>query len=205
MAKNSFTDYSTTADSNADIGGVNIAENCPAANINNAIRLLMAHTAEQFDADGTGKVDRVKADKILLDDNKPIEVGAGADLTIKHDGSASSIINAGNMDLGTSTGDLRIRAGDALIATASSSGLAMASGKGLSGKGDEITITASASVTATTNDQVSDYSNLKALLEDLLARVIALETLTPYTAASDGGLSVSSSAFKLDASNIPDA
>lgn len=36
------TDYSATAASNTAISGINIAEGCPAANTNNAIRQLMA-------------------------------------------------------------------------------------------------------------------------------------------------------------------
>lgn len=42
MAKNSYDDWDTTAGNNTDIGGISIAENCAAANINNAIRELMA-------------------------------------------------------------------------------------------------------------------------------------------------------------------
>lgn len=42
MAKSSYDDWDTTAGNNLDIGGISIAENCPAANINNAIRELMA-------------------------------------------------------------------------------------------------------------------------------------------------------------------
>lgn len=37
-----FSDYSTTPASNTTIAGINIAENCPAANVNNAIRQIMA-------------------------------------------------------------------------------------------------------------------------------------------------------------------
>lgn len=37
-----FSDYSTTPASNTTIGGISVAENCPAANINNAIRQLMS-------------------------------------------------------------------------------------------------------------------------------------------------------------------
>jgi len=37
-----FSSYSTTPSSNTTIAGLNIAENCPAGNINNAIRQLMA-------------------------------------------------------------------------------------------------------------------------------------------------------------------
>lgn len=37
-----FSNYSTTPASNTSINGINVAEGCPAANINNAIRQLMA-------------------------------------------------------------------------------------------------------------------------------------------------------------------
>lgn len=42
MAKNSIADWSTTASFNTDIAGINIDEGCPAANVNNAIREMMA-------------------------------------------------------------------------------------------------------------------------------------------------------------------
>jgi hypothetical protein len=42
MAKNKISEYSTTAGANTDINGINIDEGCPPANINNAIRSLMA-------------------------------------------------------------------------------------------------------------------------------------------------------------------
>ena len=43
MTKANITQYSSTPSSNSDINDINIAENCPASNINNAIRELMAH------------------------------------------------------------------------------------------------------------------------------------------------------------------
>jgi len=46
------TDYSTTPGSNTAISGINIGENCSPANINNAIRQLMADVATALD-DGT--------------------------------------------------------------------------------------------------------------------------------------------------------
>jgi hypothetical protein len=46
------TDYSATPGSNTAISGINIAENCTPANINNAIRQLMADIASALD-DGT--------------------------------------------------------------------------------------------------------------------------------------------------------
>lgn len=42
MSKNAVTDWDTTSGNNTDIGGINIAEGCPAAGINDAIRTVMA-------------------------------------------------------------------------------------------------------------------------------------------------------------------
>ena len=46
MAKNSIRDYSATASSNTDIQSIDIDENCAASGINNAIREIMADTAD---------------------------------------------------------------------------------------------------------------------------------------------------------------
>jgi len=46
MAKTKITDYSATRASNADIDGINIAEGCPAGNLNDAVRELMVQLAE---------------------------------------------------------------------------------------------------------------------------------------------------------------
>jgi hypothetical protein len=55
MPKNKISEYSSTASSNTDIGGINIAEGCPPSNINNAIRELMAQVKDfQIGADGDG-------------------------------------------------------------------------------------------------------------------------------------------------------
>lgn len=45
MAKNAVTDWDTTAANNSDIAGINIAEGCAAAGINDAIRAAMAQIA----------------------------------------------------------------------------------------------------------------------------------------------------------------
>lgn len=42
MAKNSVADWDATAANNTDVGGIDINEGCPSANINNAIREVMA-------------------------------------------------------------------------------------------------------------------------------------------------------------------
>jgi len=49
MAKNSITDYDNIANNNLDINSINIAEQCPPGNINNAIRELMADLADVND------------------------------------------------------------------------------------------------------------------------------------------------------------
>lgn len=49
MARNTFQQWSTTANSNTDVGGINIAEGCPPSNINNAIREIMAQLATGVD------------------------------------------------------------------------------------------------------------------------------------------------------------
>jgi hypothetical protein len=43
MAKTKIQEYDSTAGNNSDIDGIDIAENCAAANMNNALRELMAH------------------------------------------------------------------------------------------------------------------------------------------------------------------
>lgn len=45
MAKNSYSDWDTTAGNNTDVGGINIAEGCAAANVNNAMRAMMGQLA----------------------------------------------------------------------------------------------------------------------------------------------------------------
>lgn len=45
MTKSAIADWDTTAANNTDIGGIDIDENCDAANINDAIRELMAQVA----------------------------------------------------------------------------------------------------------------------------------------------------------------
>ena len=46
MSKDKITDYSTTAASNSDVGGVTISEGCDFGNMNNMGREIMSHLAE---------------------------------------------------------------------------------------------------------------------------------------------------------------
>jgi len=63
MARFTVTDWDTTAGNNGDVGGVNIAEGCPAAGINDAIRTVMAQIAAWIVA-ATGPLLRVAANTI---------------------------------------------------------------------------------------------------------------------------------------------
>ena len=63
MAITDVTQYSTTPASNADVNGTNIAENCAAAGINDAIRGIMSHIAIWIAAT-TGPLLRVAANTI---------------------------------------------------------------------------------------------------------------------------------------------
>ena len=46
MAKEKISQWDSNPANNTDIGGINIAENCPPSNINNAIRQVMAQVKE---------------------------------------------------------------------------------------------------------------------------------------------------------------
>ena len=50
MSKNAIGDWSTTADNNADVGGINIAEGMSPANVNNALREIMSQLATMYSA-----------------------------------------------------------------------------------------------------------------------------------------------------------
>jgi len=45
MPKNAVSEWSATANNNTDVGGVNIAEGCPASGVNNALRTIMAQVS----------------------------------------------------------------------------------------------------------------------------------------------------------------
>lgn len=49
MAKNTFLSWDIVANNNTDVGGVNIAENCPPSNLNNADRATMAILRRDLD------------------------------------------------------------------------------------------------------------------------------------------------------------
>jgi len=103
MAKNSVNDYSATADSNTDVGGISIAEGMLPSNVNNSLREIMSHTADWVagtTALSTINIDGGAIDGVNIGANS---AGTGAFSTATFaDGSnsAPSISNTGDTNTG---------------------------------------------------------------------------------------------------------
>ena len=103
MSKNSVNDYSATADSNTDVGGISIAEGMLPSNVNNSLREIMSHTADWVagtTALSTINIDGGAIDGVNIGANS---AGTGAFSTATFaDGSnsAPSISNTGDTDTG---------------------------------------------------------------------------------------------------------
>lgn len=92
MAKNATSDWDTTAANNTDVGGVNIDESCAAANINNAIREVMAQIATGIDGvdvgantPGAGTFTSASADNFYVEPGGATGGGAVAQFTTNGD------------------------------------------------------------------------------------------------------------------------
>jgi len=104
MAKNSIRDYSATASQNTDINSIDIDENCPASNLNNSQRALMAHLKDV----STGAVnletpaaDRLDVDNIRIDGNTISSTDTNGDITLDPNGTGDTIVASGNVGIGT--------------------------------------------------------------------------------------------------------
>ena len=91
MTKDAISDYSATAGSNTDVGGVNIDEGCPPSGINNAIRELMSHLAD-LNA-GTTSLGTIKVDNLQLDGNAITSTDTNGDVTITPNGTGDVVID----------------------------------------------------------------------------------------------------------------
>ena len=114
MTKANITQYSSTPSSNSDINDINIAENCPASNINNAIRELMAHLKNVYTGSQaltalsvTGET--TLASHLNMGDNDKIKLGASGDLEIYHDTNHSYVEDTGTGELRLKTNGTAIR------------------------------------------------------------------------------------------------
>lgn len=128
MAKTSWNDYSASAASNTDIDSIDISEGCAPSGINNAIREIMAHTADVVA--GTTAVTTFKTsgdltvgdDLLLNSDDAVISFGADADIKIIHHPDNGLFLKS------TATGDdtpfiLTLQTGDTDIATGDQLGI----------------------------------------------------------------------------------
>lgn len=91
MTKDAISDYSATAGSNTDVGGVNVNEGCPPSGINNAIRELMSHLAD-LNA-GSSSLGTIKVDNLQLDANAITSTDTNGDIAITPNGTGDVVID----------------------------------------------------------------------------------------------------------------
>lgn len=91
MSKDAISDYSATAGSNTDVGGVNVNEGCPPSGINNAIRELMSHLAD-LNA-GSSSLGTIKVDNLQLDANAITSTDTNGDIAITPNGTGDVVID----------------------------------------------------------------------------------------------------------------
>ena len=104
MTKANITQYSSTPSSNADINDINIAENCPASGLNNAIRELMAHL-KNVDT-GSQALTALSVTGVLTANGGAVfnEGGADVDFRVESDTVTHALfVNGANGDVGIGT------------------------------------------------------------------------------------------------------
>ena len=109
MAKNAVADWDVAPSNNTDIAGINIAEGCPAAGINDAIRTVMAQvaawiTGALFKTPNSGTTGAVRIAGNATSGNAILQF---VDSTATNQWGYVSITSAGNFSFTDSAGTLR--------------------------------------------------------------------------------------------------
>ena len=103
MVKNAISDYSSTAASNTDVGGVNIDEGMSPSGVNNAIRELMSHLAD-LNA-GSSSLGTIKVDNLQLDGNAITSTDTNGNIALTPNGTGSVVIDGINYPQADGTAD----------------------------------------------------------------------------------------------------
>ncbi|QIG76641.1 hypothetical protein EVC28_017 [Rhizobium phage RHph_I1_23] len=105
MPKNSFLEWDTTANNNSDIGGINIAENCPPSNINNAIREEMAQSRSGLDGKVVYSAKVTNYTAVANDNNAVLRFTAAATLSLT---AAATLVTNWHITVFADGGDVTI-------------------------------------------------------------------------------------------------
>jgi hypothetical protein len=105
MAKNSVTDYDTTAANNAEVGGIAIEGSDNVANFDNALREIMSHIA-----DGTTMKTHVGLANVdnTPDADKPVSTAQQTALNAKFNSAGGTISGGARIAGGSLTGDFSL-------------------------------------------------------------------------------------------------
>ena len=103
MVKNAISDYSATAASNTDVGGINIDEGMQPSNVNNAIREIMSHLAD-LNA-GSSSLGTLKVDNVQIDANAITSTDTNGNLSLTPNGTGNLILDGLNFPKADGTAD----------------------------------------------------------------------------------------------------
>lgn len=97
MAKNKISEFSATSANNTDISNINIAEGCSPANVNNAIRTLMAQLKDQ--QDGTSGDPFTVGGNLTVTGTTTFTGGLASALSIANGGTGSTTAGGARTNL----------------------------------------------------------------------------------------------------------